>query len=537
MLSPSKNQDMVLFVAPRKIYFVAFIIARLTMFKDKKCVLLCNKGWEEVEYLKKFVEHGLFDDILFFDLHIKNSKKLKELGEDLTSEYLEKFITISYDEYFYNSKYSLNNFSYVITNSDVADYDFDIYLNIKKKNHIFLEATANKFFNRKDRLNSTAFPVPIAYKELMSKHQAYSGRSEYCTPIFHPDTTKFPVTDIYYKFFFKEELARLDEENKKKILDSYNHTFEAPSEEAQNILFLLHSVASHANAMRGNPVEAKNYVVPITKGRPVYHAVNQLAIDYLTDEGNSIFLKTHPTDPFSKKQLEEIYNGNIAITDIPGEFLSFDPIYKNFNWTSTIEFNAGHHNVSTEATKNYKVTRNFARVSFLYNRLYFVFKILEDLTFRNVFTHEAARESMGPLISKHFHEKGYKLFNSKNLIKDVAKYKKGDLFLVRDLTSSIPLDSKELQDSENVYVSFESEYSPIVEGFVTHKFEISKEEIKRKGRFLNLNSEYFYILVRKDYTIGVNKLNLEISKKLFFSGIEVKLKYLGIQEQEQEIVK
>ena len=519
MITTSKKQDLVLFVAPRKIYFVQYLVLRLTMFKDKKCVLLCSKGWEKVSYISNFIKQGLFDDLLFFDLHInRNNKNIKELGDNLTSEFLEKTITTTYDEYFYNSKYSLDSFSYVVTNSDVSDYDFDLYLNIKEKNHIFLEFTADKFFRRKDRLKSTSFSISKAYKELFVKYQAFNGKSEYCTPFFHPDTKKFPSLDIYYKFFYKEELARISEENIKKIFTAYEHKFELPNFEDSNILYLLHSLASHANAMRDNPVDAAKYIVEDKKGKPVYHSVNQIALDYLVDEGSKIFLKTHPTDPFTKRQLDENYNGNVAITDMPGEFLAYDSAYKNFKWSSTIEFNAGHYNISTGVTNNYKVTRNFARVAFLYNRIYFTLQILQKLDLNKIYSHEINPLTFAPLVSKFFNEKNYELVASKKLPVDIGENNEDNIFLIRDLTAHMKLDESVLKDSKNIYVSLESEEVPFIEGFKTYKFEITKKELKTKGRFLNLNTEYFYILSKENLNVSIS---FPISKKLYFCGIEV----------------
>ena len=515
MLLQNKNQDIVLFVASRKIYFAMFIVARLTLFRDKKCVLLCDKSFESVEYIQGFIEQRLFDDLLFFDLRLRKSKEIKSFGEKLTSEFLEKYIANSYDEEFYKSKYSLNNFSYVVTCSDVDDYDFDIFLNIKNKSYIFLEFTANQFDRRSKRLDNANFSLNNAYKDLMVKYQAFNGRSQNCTPMFHPDTSKFPVTEIYYKFFFKEELRRLDEDYIKKIFLAYKHKFEIPDNSKSNVLFLLHSVASHKNANRDNPAEG--HVIASKKGKSIYNAVNQLAIDYLTDPEDRLFLKNHPSDPFNQKEIIENYNSALSITDIPGEFLAMDPIYKNFDWNSTIEYSAGHYNSVIGTTQNYKITRNFARCSFFYHRIYFALKILGNFKFYNLLLCEFSVDAIAPLITKHFYEKGYSLSKVQNLAKSVQSNLEGDVYLIKDWASI--LSNKEiLENSENIYVILNSETIPFIQGFNTTKFTITKEILKNKGRFLNLNSEYFYIMSKSNNDYA----NFNLEKRLEIAGIIVR---------------
>ncbi|MCL1924422.1 MAG: hypothetical protein FWF50_02435 [Defluviitaleaceae bacterium] len=506
----------VLYVAAIANYLPRFITARLSIHRDKKAVLMITKGMKNREYLPKFIEEGIFDEILFAETMAIQDILLKKEPE-ASKETIAEFVTNHYDEFLYANNHSLDDFSWVVTASDWSDWSMDIYCNLKKKKYMFFETLTNQFNSRGSRMTNTTAPIPNeGLKKLIVNLNSFNGRSPYCFPIYHESTTKFVPTDLQIKFLLKEEIKMINKEWGAKILKAYNYKWEAPKDDKQNVLFILHSWASNNNALKGTEELRKSFMEKPSHTNLFFVYTNQMALDYLTEERERVFIKAHPRDTIGiSYHIQESYNEDIALTDFPSDFYEFEPSFKKFKFNTTIEHNASKYGIitskPTEDNKNFKLTRNFAETVLLYNQIYFTLQMLQDKLLNGFSIANIKADHLYPIMEKCLLnlKEAVKIKEPKELIKKEA-----------EILISRGFDGK-LSDNVKIAVIYDIPEEPILENFQTIKFVISKEATKEKGRYANTNEESFYILC-KDLKDAVLLKKYEDFKKLPRVGLNLK---------------
>lgn len=240
------------------------ITHRLVKNRDKHATLLVGStGWHIgrafPEMKESFVEHGLFNEVIFCD--------------DLQGNY----------------SLDLSAYSQIYNTADGQD-NFGIYLSENKRNYFLFELKVDAFGFRVNHKNICRWlnPVDPEYSALLDSHKVITGESDLITPILYPQSSnpfrkKTEIFDFYNEVENipdKESILRAFGVSDKKSLFTGNYDIFSPPSTG--------GIGSYERVSQNG-----KYIV-----NDLYRETNQLIFDYYAPfaKGNLV-IKPHPSTP------------------------------------------------------------------------------------------------------------------------------------------------------------------------------------------------------------------------------------------------
>lgn len=269
---------------------------RLTVHKNDDAYLMVSSaksyhslGYNMLDYLKRFVEAGLFQGIYTCNpLAGVDGRAFDTLNKS------EKDISVHLYEEFKNQNFDLKSFDSIYNHTDGVDA-FGIYLAINKIDFYWFEASkdANVFHIKRGFFSGEWYSNRRGYQAVVNKYKTILGENENETVILLPQSTKsidyFRGKHSRIEFFDQNKaIEDIAPEYKKIILKLFGLYDTYFPEKAA--LILLQSVAEPEWRLDGHRKLKEKYSLID------YYCLHiQNVIDYFVPSGFLPILKQHPS--------------------------------------------------------------------------------------------------------------------------------------------------------------------------------------------------------------------------------------------------
>ena len=492
-----QHNNTVLYACAKTSYLSYYITIRMTMYRDKRAVLLASKEYESDIIYDNLLKSGVFDEVVVIDFYPGAAFIKKNPTASLIE--LKACITKHFDALMYSLGYSIQGFFSIVLMTDRVDYEFEIYMILKEVYYLFFEMLAGSFKTRRKRI-LTDEEYGAAFTALILELRSFVGLSPFSIPFHGPGMKDFSpsIGKLRLRYYINEEIKCIKPDDRAKILEAYCYTWNPPEPnyEGNSCLISMQGRAFMSTPLR----QDKNYLKTFMKGAKTkhhfYEFVAQNTIDYFTDENDIIYVKSHPNNPIDKKSVKENFNSEIiTLPDMPAQFYDLEPSIRDFIFDIFVEFGSNTSSMGILNKQPYPLGKDFPQCIPVINRLWFVIGMLYSVLGINelVGSYGVSSKHIKVLAQKRINT-AIECSNIKNLKKNLKKSDTAKIVIIKDLESIA-----EIEQSVNVdiFVVLRASEVPQLPEFHTISFLITKEALKKK-RYCSLAEEEFYILVKDD---------------------------------------
>ena len=507
----TKYNNAVLYVCSKTAYLCHLITIRMTMFREKRSILLVNERYFQLDDIYgKLLEHNIFDEVISVDF--KAIERKESIADMNTEELKEEFIRY-FDEVLFLKGYSIQDFFEIILLTDYDDFHFEIYLILKQAYYLTFATQSNQFECPPKNISKKVDPL----KHVLVETCALTARNKFTTLFYHPKDLHFYHSEAKHRtrYHLLEEIKYILPKDRIKILNAYECTeFQPDTTKGKHVLFVLQGLGPTANPMKREKGYVENYVRRGRTIRALTILAAQIILDYFTESEDVIYIKSHPNVPINKDTLEEDFHNSVhVLPKIPIQFYEFAPSIRTFNFDMFIEYGSETSSVSALYKNAYLLGKDFSKVLPLINKIWFGLGVLETLGINDdICTLDLTPRHVSALAKKRF-QKHINIVERKNL-SEVAE----NLIIIKDFAT--------IQGANNnidAFLILSTIKEPTLEGYHSIPFYIEKLELK-KNRRSSLTGEVFYLLVRDTVL-----LQMENEEKLVAFAETKKLKYVGIE--------
>lgn len=375
---------MVLFVMTPPTFLYKILLHRLVAYKEQEAVLIVNKSifekQDSIEIVMNLKEL-FFKDVLLLETLINNVS--------IPPEHLKDYIINYYDNLFYDTGYSLDDFNDIIVINDTWDNNINLYFNIKKVNYKWIEAKINAL-----RDESTNLFLP-SINELINRYRSLSGIAYYATPILSTNANISIKKCIdnkkkYLLYNNAKYLAEINDNVLEQILKSFNFDFSMKTNKNLVILNSSGVPDGHGwNESIANQEIKKKY---LKKDRFDRHSVMYIyALDIFLNTNEPIVVKTHPNDYVNDAIIKRCFGEEYtSFSRAPLEFITEYFRRRNMKFDTIIGIASESLKIIDDKICRKKVAlgNSFFAAWYYYISLYVLVVLLDRYNFNRIITEQ-----------------------------------------------------------------------------------------------------------------------------------------------------
>lgn len=360
------------------------LVHRLDVNKQKKAILLVDfdvfqrRGLLPV--VDNFITNNIFTDVIQEKLFFECSKKYE-------IENYENYIIKYYDTVLEKNGYHISEFDEVVVANDWWDGRFNLYLNIVKKQYIWLQTDPNNL------QENVRFQCTDECRMVFDKYSALSAFAPFARPWITSNCNNeliLKVKNIDNVYDYNKAIKKISYDIVKKVVDCYG----IKSINKNSILFMPNSYGYMYGGLTKEQKENCNF--DYFGNEEILFQNLRMICDYYLNDVDIILVKPHPNDPIKEDKIHNLMGRKATLlTEAPWEWTNVYLTYNNFKFKCIIGIASTSLDSIDEKICNKKIImgNSFLKTWYFYDQLA-IMQLLLQTKYKQLIAHKNIYEQV-----------------------------------------------------------------------------------------------------------------------------------------------